>query len=198
MDDGTRNLPTQRTDENGVPFSNITYSHDGGRTWKTSNPAFSGTNECSVVQLGNKSLMLNMRYGQRKTGETGRAVVVTTDMGETWTEHPSSRTLLTEPVCIGSLLRHVFKSGGIEKSILLFSNPGVEKNPRRNITIKVSFDEGMTWPEEYFFLLDEGAGRGYSCLAPVDENTIGILYESSQADLVFESIPLNELLKINR
>ncbi|HRU57475.1 MAG TPA: sialidase family protein, partial [Bacteroidales bacterium] len=61
-----------------------------------------------------------------------------------------------------------------------------------------SFDDGLTWPEEYYFLLDEGTGRGYSCLTSVDERTIGILYESSQADLVFESIPLEELLKINK
>ncbi|HRR17044.1 MAG TPA: exo-alpha-sialidase [Bacteroidales bacterium] len=198
MDDGTLVFPAQGRDENGVPFSNIIYSLDGGLTWKTSNPAFSGTNECAVVQLDDGTLMLNMRYGQRQKGETGRAVAVTSDLGKTWREHTSSRNTLREPVCMASLLKHEYSLNGEKKHVLVFSNPDVESPPRRNITIKVSFDDGLTWPEEYYFLLDEGTGRGYSCLTSVDERTIGILYESSQADLVFESIPLEELLKINK
>ena len=63
------------------------------------------------------------------------------------------------------------------------------------MTIKVSFDEGETWPEKYWILLDEGKSRGYSCLTSIDENNIGILYEGSQADMTFESIPLKEILK---
>jgi sialidase-1 len=83
----------------------------------------------------------------------------------------------------------------VTKSILLFSNPDITERPRRRTSIKVSFDDGMTWPEEFFLLLDEGNNRGYSCLTSVDENTIGILYEGSQAHMTFESIPLEELLK---
>ena len=43
-------------------------------------------------------------------------------------------------------------------------------------------------------LLDEGYNRGYSCLTSIDENTIGIIYEGSTSDMVFESIPLGELI----
>jgi sialidase-1 len=63
------------------------------------------------------------------------------------------------------------------------------------ILIATSVDDGNSWPEEYYMLLDEGNSRGYSCITSVDENTIGILYEGSRADLIFESIPLGELLK---
>jgi len=56
-------------------------------------------------------------------------------------------------------------------------------------------DDGLSWPEEYWMLLDEGNSRGYSCISSVDEQTIGILYEGSQADMTFESIRLEELIK---
>jgi sialidase-1 len=77
---------------------------------------------------------------------------------------------------------------------LLFSNPNT-KTDRHHMTIKVSLDDGLTWPEKYWLLLDEGNSRGYSCLTSIDENTIGILYEGSQADMTFESIPLKEILQ---
>ena len=183
--------------ENGG-FSNITYSKDGGRTWKTSKPAYYKTNECAVTQLSDGTVMLNMKYGRNRElrgKENGRAVAVTTDLGETWVEHPTSRNTLREPGCMGSIHRHVYMVEGSRKSILLFCNPDLEQIPRRRTTIKVSFDEGMTWPEKYWLLLDEGYNRGYSCITSIDENTIGIVYEGSLADMTFESIPLDEILK---
>jgi len=198
MNDQTLVFPSQGRDKEGLPFSNIMYSKDGGLTWKTSNPAAHNTTECAVVQLSNESLMLNMRDNRNRTrkGENnGRAVAVTDDMGNTWIEHPTSHNALIEPVCMASLHKHEYTENGEKKSVLLFSNPNVKNGPRRKTTIKVSFDDGMTWPEEYWMLLDEGNSRGYSCLTSIDENTIGILYEGSQADMTFESIPLEELIQ---
>jgi sialidase-1 len=83
---------------------------------------------------------------------------------------------------------------GKEKSVLLFSNPN-SKYTRHKQTIKVSFDDGKTWPEKYWIELDEGRGAGYSCLTSVDENTIGILYEGSQAQMTFQQISLKEILE---
>lgn len=194
IDDGTLVFPSQGCDAEGTTFSNITYSQDGGQTWKTSEPAHSYTNECAVAELSDDSLMLNMRYKSAKGNVNHRAVAVTRDMGQTWQEHPTSGVGLPEPVCMGSLLKYVYRESGEKKSILLFSNPNVGKNPRMKTTIKVSFDDGMTWPQEYWLLLDEGYNSGYSCLTSIDANTIGIIYECSQSDLAFESIPLAELL----
>ncbi len=202
LSDGTLVFPTQGRDAEGLPFSNITYSKDGGLTWNTSNPAFHNTTESTVVQLSDGSLMLNVRDNRNRTikGEhNGRAVAITKDMGETWLKHPTSHKTLKEPVCMASLHKHVYVENGERKSILLFSNPN-DQYRRKNMTIKVSFDDGMTWPEKYWFLLDEGQDivwRGYySCLTSVDNEHIGILYGGSQPWLVFEKIALNELLKI--
>jgi sialidase-1 len=76
----------------------------------------------------------------------------------------------------------------------LFSNPNT-KEGRYNLTIKASFDNGKTWPRKYWLLLDEGYGRGYSCLTSIDEKNIGILYEGSQAEMTFQKVPFDYFLK---
>lgn len=197
LKDGTLVFPTQGRDKNGETFSNITWSKDGGKTWTTSNPAFSNTTENMVVQLSDGSIMLNARFNENRNNkgdDNGRVVVTTNDLGNTWKEHPTSRSALIESTCMASIHKHVYHENGEEKSILLFSNPNT-KTGRHHMTIKVSFDDGKTWPEEYWMLLDEGRSFGYSCLTSVDENTIGILYEGSRAHMTFESIPLKELIE---
>ncbi len=195
LSDGTLVFPTQGRDATGETFSNITYSRDQGKTWTTSKLAYSNTTECAVVQLSDGSLMLNMRDNrnrENKSATNGRAVFVTRDMGNTWQQHPTHHGALPEPTCMASLHKHVYEQG--KKSILVFSNPN-SKYERDHITVKVSFDDGMHWPQKNWLLLDEGKGRGYSCLTSIDENTIGIVYESSQSDLVFQQISLDRLLR---
>ncbi|HUP12057.1 MAG TPA: sialidase family protein, partial [Niastella sp.] len=195
--DGTLVFPTQGRDKTGKAFSNITYSRDGGTTWHTSNRAFKeSTTENMAVELSDGTLMLNMRYNKNKTdtGDTnGRVIAITRNLGEDWTEHPASRGALREPVCMASTIRHDYILNGKKRSILIFSNPD-SKTIRHHMTIKVSYDDGLTWPVNKKILLDEWKSRGYSCLTSVDQDTIGILYESSQGDMVFQQVKLNELL----
>lgn len=75
---------------------------------------------------------------------------------------------------------------------ILFSNPD-HPNTRMRMMIKASADGGLTWPEDHRVLLDSGRSAGYSCMTMVDENTVGILYEGSQAHMTFQRIPLKEL-----
>lgn len=198
LTDGTLVFPTQGRDNNGKPFSNITYSKDGGNTWKTTAAADTGsTTESMAVQLTDGSVMLNMRANNNsieKGPNNGRAIATTTNLGETWTTHPTSRQALQEPVCMASIHKHSYIKNGLSKSILLFANPNT-KTGRHHITIKVSFDDGLTWPERNWILLDEWNSRGYSCITSVDNNTVGILYESSMSDLVFQRFTVAEVIK---
>jgi sialidase-1 len=198
LSDGTLVFPTQGRDHTGRPFSNITCSKDGGKTWQTSAAADTGsTTENMAVQLSDGSIMLNMRANEnkdRKDNTNGRAVAVTDDLGKTWKAHSTSRNALQEPVCMASLHKHRWPENGQEKSLLFFSNPNT-KTSRKHLTIKVSVDDGLTWPQEHWLLIDELNSRGYSCITSVDENTIGILYESSQADMVFQKFSIKELLQ---
>lgn len=195
MEDGTLVFPAQFKDENEVPHSTIIYSKDRGNSWTIGTGAKTHTTESQVVELADHALMLNMRddRGNSPSGRTGtgaRSVAITNDLGQSWTEHPSSRKALPEPVCMGSLIKHDYKG----KKLLLFSNPN-DQYVRHHMTIKVSMDEGLTWDEKYYSLIDEGKGYGYSCLTSIDENTIGIVYEGSQAHMVFQRISLSELLE---
>lgn len=189
LEDGTLVFPAQFKDKDGMPWSTIMYSKDHGKTWRMGTGAKSNTTEAQVVQLDDGSLMLNMRDNRGGA----RSVYITGDLGETWKAHPTSRKALIEPVCMASIISHKYKG----KHLLIFSNPNSTER-RHRMTVKVSKDQGMTWPEAYQMLLDEGEGRGYSCLTSIDENTIGILYEGSKADLMFRKIRLRKLLKKGR
>lgn len=198
LKDGTLVFPTQGRDKNGRPFSNITYSKDGGINWHTSMAADTGsTTESMAVQLSNGDIMLNMRANEnatRKGDNNGRAIAVTSDLGKTWVSHPASRSVLNEPVCMASSHKHNYVKNGKPSSVLLFSNPNT-KSGRNHMTIKMSFDDGLTWPEEHWMLLDEWNSFGYSCITSVDEDTIGILYEGSGAHMVFQQFSFKKMLK---
>lgn len=190
MKDGTLVFPIQFIDSTRVPNAGIMYSKDKGKSWKLHNAARSNTTESQVAEIEPGILMLNMRDNRGGS----RAVSITKDLGMTWEEHPSNRSTLPEPVCMASLIHVDADKNCLRKELLLFSNPNSTKH-RDYITVKASLDGGITWPDEYQLLLDEGTGWGYSCLTMIDEETIGILYESSVAHMTFQVIPLRELVK---
>ncbi|MEJ5995629.1 sialidase family protein [Pedobacter sp. Du54] len=195
LKDGTLVFPTQGRTAKGA-FSNITYSKDNGKTWETSKPAASeSTTENMAVELSDGRIMLNMRTG-KNNGDTsatnGRVIATTNNLGKTWTTHPTSHGALPEPGCMASIIRYDYTKNGITKSMLIFCNPD-SKTARNKITLKISHDDGNTWQKK--LVLDEWKGRGYSCLTNIDKNTIGVIYESSQANLVFQSVKIEELLK---
>jgi hypothetical protein len=193
MSDGTMVFPAQGRDETGRPYSNIIFSKDNGITWKASNPAWYNTTECAVVERLNGDLMLNIRDNANYkdySDHNGRRVCISSDMGKTWSEHKTSHKDLIEPVCMGSLYRHTYINK--KKSILLFCNPD-SKVSRTHITIKSSNDDGETWKGKKI-LLDELRGAGYSCITSIDKNNIGVLYEGSQCNMVFQVINIKEFM----
>ena len=190
MEDGTLVFPIQFIDKTRVPNAGIMYSKDRGETWKIHNYAHTNTTESQVVEVEPGVLMLNMRDNRGGS----RAIYTTKDLGQTWTEHPSSRSALQEPVCMASLISVKAEDNVLGKDLLIFSNPNTKKH-RKDITVKVSLDGGNTWLPEHQLLLDEGTGWGYSCLTMVDKETVGILYESSVAHMTYQTIKLKELVK---
>ncbi len=124
-----------------------------------------------------------------------RSLWATGDLGRIWRPHETHRNTLIEPNRNGSLLRFDYEKDGKPKQVLLFANPHSQTG-RDHRSIHVSFDEGRSWPEEYRLLLDEGRGNGYPSMTRTDDSHVGIVYEGSQAHLVFEKLSLNELLKL--
>lgn len=190
MQDGTLVFPIQFIDSTRIPNAGIMYSKDRGETWKIHNLARTNTTEAQVAEVEPGVLMLNMRDNRGGS----RAVSTTKDLGQTWTEHPSSRKALQEPVCMASLISVKAKDNVLNKDILLFSNPNTTKG-RHHLTIKASLDGGLTWLPEHQVMLDEDNNWGYSCLTMVDKETVGILYESSVAHMTFQAVRLSDIVK---
>ena len=119
--------------------------------------------------------MLNIRTESRRNR---RVITISNDGATGWTE-PRFDEALFEPVCCGSLIRI-----SSSPSMLLFVNPdssdrkptrtGKASYPRENLSAKLTFDEGTTWPVSR--VIDPGVA-GYSDLAEAADGTIYCLYE---------------------
>lgn len=187
MKDGTLVFAAQYWDEKGVPWSTIVYSRDQGKTWHCGTGVNQQTTEAQVIELKDGSIMINARCNWGGS----RIVGVTKDLGKTWEKHPTSRTAqLKEPVCQGSLLAVDAVPGA--GRVVLFSNPNTTSG-RSHMTLKASTDDAASWPEDKWLLYDARDCWGYSCLAPVDKNHIGVLYEARGA-LNFLKIPYRDVL----
>jgi sialidase-1 len=191
MKNGTLVFPSQYWDENKMPHSAIVFSNDHGVSWKSGTGAKSNTTESQVVETTPGTLMLSMRDNRGKF----RSIATTTDMGGTWTEHPTSYNTLPDPVCMASLIKANVKIDSSSKDLLFFSNPASNRPAvRDSMTIKASLDLGNTWPANQKLLVDERNFDGYSVLVRIDENTLGLLYEGA-GDLYFVRVPVKEIIK---
>lgn len=190
MENGTLVFAGQFIGADRIPCACIIYSTDHGKTWNISQPARSNTTESQVAEINPGVLMLNMRDNRGGS----RAVAITNDLGNSWQEHPSSRKALAEPVCMASLIHVPAHKNILNKDILLFSNPN-DTQQRKHMTIKASLDKGLSWSANNELLLDEGHSWGYSCLTLIDEETVGILYESSTAHIAFQAVKLTDIIK---
>lgn len=192
MEDGTLVFPSQYWDESkkpGVPHSSVISSKDHGATWQSGIGAKLNTTEAQVVETTPNTLMLNMRDNRGKF----RSISTTTDLGRTWTEHPTSYKDLIDPVCQASIIKARVNVNGNLQDVLFFSNPHTTSG-RYNMTIQASLDLGETWQPVNQLLIDERDCFGYSSLTKIDDNTIGILYEGIR-DLYFMRIPVKDIIK---
>jgi sialidase-1 len=156
-------------DWNQAGRSHVIYSDDHGRTWQLGGVTDWAMNECAAVELSDGRLMLNMRSYR---GKKRRGVATSDDGGQSWSEVTDDATLI-EPVCQASLIRYSWPDDRIKKSLLLFSNPASESG-RVKLTVRLSEDEGATWPVSR--LLYERSSA-YSSLAVLADGQIGVLYE---------------------
>ena len=165
-----------------VSRSHLIYSDDHGATWRLGGNEDERTNESTVVELSDGSILQNMRNYK---GNNRRAVGRSLDGGVTWTKVSYDETLI-EPVCQGSILRASWPVEG-QKSRILFSNPASVK--RENLTIRISYDEGNSWPAS---LAINPGPSAYSCLAMLPQSVIGCLFERGD-QRPYESIALARL-----
>lgn len=183
LEDGTLVFAAQYRAADGKPWSTLIWSADGGENWTVGTGVKSDTTEAQVVQLKDGAIMINCRDNRGGS----RTVATTKDFGKTWELHPTDRSALRESVCMASLFAWEHPKHG---RFLVFSNPDTQSG-RHSMSLKVSTDEGMTWPDDRTLLYDSRHCFGYSCLAPANDTHIGVLYEGRNT-MYFLRFPLTE------
>lgn len=161
------------------------YSDDNGQTWRAGEIAVPCTdewinpNETVAVELSDGRVMLNVR----NESKAHRRLITISPDGATGWSTPRFDEGLLEPICMAGLVRYsAAVSGG--KNRLLFSNPhnlaradGKEEagksRDRRNVSVKLSYDEGQTWPVNKTV---EPSWSAYSDLAVTKSGTILCFY----------------------
>lgn len=156
------------------------YSDDHGKTWQRgaivadSSAAVANPSESTPVQLADGRVLLSIRTA---TPVKRRAFSISNNGISGWSPVWFEDELF-DPTCMASIisLPALENNGHIP---LLFANPdsrNIEKHPRRNLTVKVSYDDGKTWPVQQ--VLDSGPS-GYSDMAVGRQNTVYCLYETN-------------------
>jgi sialidase-1 len=154
-------------------------SVDHGRSWKrgeivVADPNPVNPSETAAVELADGRVMLNIRH---ESEPHLRGVSVSRDGMTGWSPMRLDEAL-PEPVCFGSLAR-LSRRPGEDKDRILFVNPHNEKGrERRNLTVKLSEDEGRTWPVSRSI---EPGTSGYADLAVGADGTIFCFYERGTA-----------------
>ena len=161
----------------------LLYSRDHGETWTISAGVGNNSGESQVAELADGGVMINMRQAKPKGC---RSVAVTADLGETWSDTVDDRTLI-DPGCQGCLYRLTFPDAD-GRSRILFSN-AAHPTQRLNMTLRLSYDEGRTWPVAKRLNPERSM---YSCLAQLPDRSIGLLYERSM-QMAFARLTLDWL-----
>lgn len=149
----------------------VIYSDDHGQTWNMGDPIGKG-GEPQVFERADGVLCANLR----STRGGYRIQACSTDGGETWGPWSYNEDLPAAGTQ-ASILRYTTEASG-DKNRVLFSNPGAPY--RGEYTIRLSYDEGQTWPVSK--LVYQGAA-GYSSLAVLADHTILALFETGRYDL---------------
>ncbi|RYU93637.1 sialidase family protein [Emticicia agri] len=168
-------------------FSHGFYSDDHGKTFQLSDVVLiEGSNECTATELSGNRVMLNIR--NQKGDIRSRLVVISKDGGASWV-HMYMDEQLPDPVCEGSILSLGIRNG---KHVLAFTNPA-HQTKRDNLTLRISYDEGITWPVSK--VIDKSPDENdrdytaYSDIVAIDKKTIGILYEKDRySQIVFKAV----------
>lgn len=148
-------------------YSHVVYSDDHGKSWKIGGSADYGTNECQVIERQDGTLLLSMRRAETHDGPN-RAIATSSDGGLTWSKVTYDEALVTHR-CQTALVRYPLA----DRPVLLFSGPNNPK-ARWRMTIRLSEDDGRTWPVSRLLYPGRSA---YSSLAVLPDGTVLCLFE---------------------
>jgi len=174
-------VPCANSTVKGGYDSHVIYSDDYGKTWKYSHDIGKGSNESTVVELRDGTLVFNTRQQSNKSGFRGQAI--SKDGGKTWTNY-TNKTALREPTCQASFISY-------NDDILLFLNP--QGKGRSDGALQISKDGAKTWNK----LMDlPKGGFAYSSMTILANGDLAVFYETSGYKRIhFRVIPASKILQ---
>lgn len=173
----------------GKPSSSIViYSDDHGASWKRGGVAGLGGGEIQVAETVDGGLLASMRDNDFPT--TGvRTFSRSIDGGQTWQPFYTStpdQPPLADPANQASILR-LTSTNDSDRSRLVFAN-AADAVSRVRMTLRMSYDEGQTWPVSD---LIDGGSSAYSSLCKTADGRVGLLFERAnykRIDFVLRSV----------
>lgn len=167
--------------------SHIFYSDDHGKSFHLSESLqWPGSNEATAAWIGGDKLILNSR---NQKGDTRvRIVARSQNAGQSWDTAYFDKNL-PDPVCQGSILN---LNSDSKNPILAFVNCA-DTVKRSKLTLRISFDEGLTWPVKIpvagYNNEKNNDITAYADITELNNKELGILYEFDNYSLIqFERI----------
>jgi sialidase-1 len=148
------------------PFGNFTlFSEDHGRTWQRGGFVPGEGDEDQLVELADGRLLIDIRQGSGPH----RFLATSADGGKTWSQRRPGLPVAPVACAIG---RYTSKAAGDDRDRILWTGP---KGPdRRNLVVRISYDEGRTFPVERLIAAGYAA---YSDLTILKDRSAGVLWE---------------------
>jgi sialidase-1 len=151
-------------------------SDNNGKTWFLKETPIKPADESKIIELSDGSWMVNSRVNSPGM----RYVHISNDQGNSWSSRADNA--LIDPACNAAIIRYNYK----KMNCLLFVN-AESKNLRKNLSIKVSYDEGKSWTQGKTIYEGESA---YSDVVVLKNGEIGLLFEKNgYRENVFLSFP---------
>lgn len=155
-------------------YSTVIYSDDHGRNWQRGGNAGAGGGEIQVAETRDGQLLATIRnntFPQKGV----RFFSTSSDGGETWGTpyyQTTNQAPLPDPKCQASLLR-LPSTNGANANPLILAN-AADTASRIKMTLRISYDEGRTWPVSNLVYAGDSA---YSALTTLPSGEIGLLLE---------------------
>lgn len=162
------------------------FSRDPGESWEYAHiPEMMG-GESQAAELNDGSLMMNCR-----SSSGYRKVPVTSDLGRTW-DRTWLEEQLPDPACNASIHRYASVLDGDAGNVILIANlPSSTAGDRTDLTVRIRYDEGDTWPASR--QIYDGSSAT-SSMAVLPDDSIAILFQrASYTAISFVRVTLDAL-----
>jgi sialidase-1 len=158
----------------------VIFSDDRGLTWQPGELAVRLGGEPNIVELSDGRALITTRNTDSRNR---RMVSISPDGVSGWSE-PRFVEELLEPGCMAGIVSHPGQLTDEDtdhignRSLLLFSGLDTterEHSARRDLTIRISHDDGQTWPKSRRL---QAGPSAYSDLAVLPDGTVLCFFES--------------------